>query len=53
MQMEMGKTGDPKDWREIARLYGMGGFVLDSYRRILTCTQWAALSEQTPNEKGR
>ena len=47
-EMEKGKPGEPKDWRRIARLYGMAGFVLDSYQRILTCTEWATL-----NEKGK
>ena len=53
VEMEKGKSAGLKDWREIARLYGMGGFVLDSYRRILTCTDWAALDDNTPNENGR
>ncbi len=33
----------PADWREMAGLYAQGGYVLDSYRRILTCIEWAAL----------
>jgi len=47
VQVEKEKSGGPKDWRRIAGLYGMGGFVLDSYRRILRCTDWAALGEKT------
>jgi hypothetical protein len=43
MRIEKGAVRGFSDWRQIAGVYAMGGFVLDSYGRILTCTEWALL----------
>jgi hypothetical protein len=43
MRIEKGAVRGFTDWRQIAGVYAMGGFVLDSYGRILTCTEWALL----------
>jgi hypothetical protein len=44
-QMESSGSHGPADWRQMASLYAMGGFVLDSYRRILVSADWRLLGQ--------